>query len=127
MPEGRAKAVNGRTQGHLHLRHRHGGNLLRPICLACLRRLIPLGWLACIMGRYQRRAGLPAPQEGSDMGKRQTFTEAEVRRFIKAGRAEDPKAVVEIVTERGTVRFRPEAESIKSTDEVENWFSGSAG
>ncbi|MCL4069030.1 hypothetical protein M3484_20950 [Pseudomonas sp. GX19020] len=42
------------------------------------------------------------------MAKRQTYTEAEVRRFIKAGRAEDPNAVVEIETDKGIVRFRSE-------------------
>ncbi|MFE3838923.1 hypothetical protein [Pseudogemmobacter sonorensis] len=42
------------------------------------------------------------------MGKRQTFTEAQARRFIRAARAEDPRAVVEIVTEAGTVRIMPD-------------------
>lgn len=43
------------------------------------------------------------------MGVRRTvMTEAQARRFIRAARAEDPRAVVEIVTEAGTVRIMPE-------------------
>ena len=33
------------------------------------------------------------------------FTEAQTRRFIRAARAEDPEAVVEIVTDAGTIRI----------------------
>ncbi|WP_157960313.1 hypothetical protein [Albibacillus kandeliae] len=36
------------------------------------------------------------------------FTEAQVKRFIKAARAVDPKAVIEIVTEAGTIRISAE-------------------
>lgn len=40
------------------------------------------------------------------MGKRQVFTEAQIRRFIRAGRAEDPDGEVELETDAGFVRFR---------------------
>lgn len=40
--------------------------------------------------------------------RRAVMTEAQARRFIRAARAEDPRAVVEIVTEAGTVRIMPE-------------------
>lgn len=40
--------------------------------------------------------------------RRALMTEAQARRFIRAARAEDPRAVVEIVTESGTVRIMPE-------------------
>lgn len=39
--------------------------------------------------------------------RRAVMTEAQARRFIRAARAEDPRAVVEIVTEAGTVRIMP--------------------
>ncbi|MBK4215800.1 hypothetical protein JJJ17_07680 [Paracoccus caeni] len=40
--------------------------------------------------------------------RRAVMTEAQARRFIRAARAEDPRAVVEIVTEAGTIRIMPE-------------------
>lgn len=40
--------------------------------------------------------------------RRAVMTEAQARRFIRAARAEDPRAVVEIITEAGTVRIMPE-------------------
>lgn len=40
--------------------------------------------------------------------RRAVMTEAQARRFIRAARAEDPRAVVEIVTEAGTVRIIPD-------------------
>lgn len=40
--------------------------------------------------------------------RRAVMTEAQARRFIRAARAEDPRAVVEIVTEAGTVRIMPD-------------------
>lgn len=36
------------------------------------------------------------------------MTEAQARRFIRAARAEDPRAVIEIVTEAGTARIMPD-------------------
>lgn len=39
--------------------------------------------------------------------RRAGMTEAQAHRFIRAARAEDPSAVVEIVTEAGTVRIMP--------------------
>ncbi|WP_417840169.1 hypothetical protein [Tritonibacter scottomollicae] len=44
------------------------------------------------------------------MARKQQFTAAQIQRFINAARTTDPKAVVEIVTEAGTVRFLPESE-----------------
>ncbi|PXW74336.1 hypothetical protein BZA02_1258 [Ruegeria sp. P4] len=44
------------------------------------------------------------------MARKQQFTAAQIQRFINAARANDPKAVVEIVTDAGTVRFLPETE-----------------
>ncbi len=46
------------------------------------------------------------------MGKRAVMTEAQARRFIRAARAEDPRSVVEIVTEAGTVRILPETKDV---------------
>lgn len=40
--------------------------------------------------------------------RRAVMTEAQARRFIRAARSEDPRAVVEIVTEAGTVRIIPD-------------------
>lgn len=40
--------------------------------------------------------------------RRAVMTEAQARRFIRAARAEDPRAVVEIVTDAGIVRIMPE-------------------
>lgn len=40
--------------------------------------------------------------------RRAVMTEAQARRYIRAARAEDPRAVVEIITEAGTVRIMPE-------------------
>ena len=42
------------------------------------------------------------------MTRRAVMTEAQARRFIRAARAEDPRAVVEIVTEAGVIRVLPE-------------------
>lgn len=39
--------------------------------------------------------------------RRAVMTEAQARRFIRAARAEDPRAVVEIITAAGTVRIVP--------------------
>lgn len=49
------------------------------------------------------------------MGNRHGFTEAQVRKMIKAARAEDPRAVIELVTDVGVVRIMPEAEAAPAT------------
>lgn len=51
------------------------------------------------------------------MGRRAIMTEAQVRRFIRAARAEDPRSVVEIATEAGTVRIMPEPDSLASPED----------
>lgn len=58
------------------------------------------------------------------MGRAARFTEAEVRRAIKAARAEDPMAVVEIVTPAGCIRILPEASKpSEPKNAVEEWFT----
>lgn len=53
------------------------------------------------------------------MTRHPTFTEAEIARAIKAARATDPTATVEIVTLKGTIRIMS-AESPQK-DEFEAW------
>ncbi len=43
------------------------------------------------------------------MGKRHQFTVAQIKRYVSAARETNPNAVVEIVTDAGTVRILPEA------------------
>lgn len=58
------------------------------------------------------------------MGRAARFSEAEVRRAIKAARKEDPRAVVEIVTQSGVIRILPDQPRQKpKQDEVEAWFA----
>lgn len=58
------------------------------------------------------------------MGRAATFTEAQVRRAVKAARDVDPRAIVE-VTRSGTIRILP-AEPARSAprNEVDEWFDG---
>lgn len=49
------------------------------------------------------------------MGKRQQFTSAQITRFVTAARAADPNAVVEIVTDAGTIRILPEPETVSGS------------
>lgn len=52
------------------------------------------------------------------MGKRRAvMTEAQARRFIRAARAEDPSAVVEFVTDAGTIRISPSQGDVASAPE----------
>lgn len=60
------------------------------------------------------------------MGKRAVFTEAQIARAVKAARAIDPKAIVEVVTDQGTIRIVPEgASSIKSAkqERIDRFFN----
>ncbi len=58
------------------------------------------------------------------MGRAGRFTEAEVRRAIKAARAEDPLAIVEIVTSAGCIRIlREPSKPTVARDAVEEWFT----
>jgi len=58
------------------------------------------------------------------MGRVVRFTEAEVRRTIKAARAEDPRAVVEIVTAAGVIRILPDQpRQAQKQNAVEEWFA----
>lgn len=59
------------------------------------------------------------------MGRAATFTEAQIRRAVKAARAEDPRAIVE-VTRRGVIRILPPESAPRERDEVEDWFSKDA-
>lgn len=52
---------------------------------------------------------------------RPRFTEAQIERAVKAARRADPLAVVEFVTNRGTIRILPPTAS--RTTEVDEWFS----
>lgn len=54
------------------------------------------------------------------MGRRAVMTEAQARRFIRAARAEDPRSVVEIVTEAGTVRIMPEPTQVAQKADRDN-------
>lgn len=56
------------------------------------------------------------------MGRRATFTEAQVRRAVKAAREIDPRAIIE-VTRDGTIRILP-AERQDQSSEVDRWFDG---
>lgn len=57
------------------------------------------------------------------MGRAARFTEAEVRRAIKAARAENPRAVVEIVTYAGCIRILPDGPSpVVIKNAVDEWF-----
>lgn len=57
------------------------------------------------------------------MGRRVTFTEAQVRRAVKAAREVDPEAIIE-VTRDGTIRILPAAVSKTPKNEIEDWFNG---
>ncbi|UXU73665.1 MULTISPECIES: hypothetical protein [unclassified Paracoccus (in: a-proteobacteria)] len=54
------------------------------------------------------------------MGRRVTFTEAQLRRAMKVARQADARAIVE-VTADGTIRILPEAVRT-SISEVDRWF-----
>jgi|GEM_PF-1569162 hypothetical protein len=57
------------------------------------------------------------------MGRRATFTGKQIAAVVSAARSTDPRAVVEIVTQSGTIRILPEAiQSAKTATEVEAWF-----
>lgn len=57
------------------------------------------------------------------MGRRATFTEAQVRRAVKAARDIDPASIIE-VTRDGTIRILPAAPRATAQDEVDRWFDG---
>lgn len=46
--------------------------------------------------------------------RRAVMTEAQARRFIRAARAEDPTAIIEFVTEAGTIRISSEQGDVAS-------------
>lgn len=56
------------------------------------------------------------------MGKRPDLTEAAIRRRIKAGRAEDPRAVVEIIQNGIITRYLPEPSAAPETP-YDEWRS----
>jgi len=57
------------------------------------------------------------------MGRRVTFTEAQVRRAVKAAREVDPQSVIE-VTKEGVIRILPAAPKRSAQNEVDSWFDG---
>lgn len=57
------------------------------------------------------------------MGRRATFTEAQVRRAVKAARDVDPGAIVE-VTWDGTIRILPAAAPKPAQSVIDKWFDG---
>lgn len=62
------------------------------------------------------------------MGRVSRFTEAGIRRYIKAARAEDPRAVVEIVTDAGVIRILPDQpRQPPKQNEVDAWFANDEG
>lgn len=54
------------------------------------------------------------------MGRRASFTEADLRRAMKVARQADARAIVEVTAE-GTIRILPESVRT-STSEVDKWF-----
>lgn len=57
------------------------------------------------------------------MGRRATFTEAQIKRAMKAAREIDARAVIE-VTRDGTIRIMPADERPQPASEVDSWFDG---
>lgn len=55
------------------------------------------------------------------MGKRASFTEAQVARAIKAARKTDPLAVVELTLD-GRIRILPPQDPQKASSAVDEWF-----
>lgn len=55
------------------------------------------------------------------MGRRANFTEAQIKRAIRAAREIDNRAIVEVTAE-GTIRILPEALQ-KNRSDVDDWFS----
>lgn len=53
------------------------------------------------------------------MTARATFTEAQIKRVLKAARAVDPKAVVQVTPDRGILILPPESQT---RTEVDEWF-----
>ncbi|WP_158442335.1 hypothetical protein [Paracoccus aminophilus] len=54
------------------------------------------------------------------MGRRANFTEAQIKRAIRAAREIDNRAIVEVTAE-GTIRILPEALQ-KNRSDVDEWF-----
>lgn len=57
------------------------------------------------------------------MGKRASFTKAELTRALETARAIDPAYIVE-VTRDGTIRILPPQELPQQHNEVDDWFNG---
>lgn len=57
------------------------------------------------------------------MGKRASFTKAELTRAIEAARLIDPAYIVE-VTRDGTIRIMPPQKLPQRQSEVDDWFNG---
>ncbi|RCW84865.1 hypothetical protein [Paracoccus lutimaris] len=57
------------------------------------------------------------------MGRAATFTEAQVRRAVKAAREVDPMAIIE-VTRSGTIRILQAEPKRPAQNEVDGWFDG---
>ncbi|NBE05965.1 hypothetical protein [Paragemmobacter ruber] len=55
------------------------------------------------------------------MGKRSTFTEAQVKRALKAARQIDPQAVLELTLD-GRIRILPPQGETSASSEVDEWF-----
>lgn len=59
------------------------------------------------------------------MGRRATFTEAQVRRAVRAARDVDPMSVIE-VTRDGIIRILPAAPDRQKQSDVDKWFADDA-
>lgn len=55
------------------------------------------------------------------MGRRATFTEAQVRRAVKVAREIDPQSVIEVTLD-GTIRILPPEPKQAARNEVDKWF-----
>lgn len=59
------------------------------------------------------------------MSRRATFTEAQVRRAVRAARDVNPMSVIE-VTRDGIIRILPAAPDRKKQSDVDKWFADDA-
>lgn len=55
------------------------------------------------------------------MGRRANFTEAQIKRAMRAAREIDDRAIVEVTAE-GTIRILPESLQ-KSRNDIDDWFN----
>ncbi|MEB3421770.1 hypothetical protein ACFSDD_17675 [Salipiger marinus] len=58
------------------------------------------------------------------MGRRQQFTKAEIERYVAAARKANPRSVIELVTDAGTIRILPEPDQkLEPDNPFDKWKS----